>query len=278
MATKACTVSGFKYYNGGWIPSSGYSSASNSNTGYGGGNYVAVYKFTIPSASGALARRSLTIKLPWIDGGYASSFGVTYTITTSGPADGLTSPTSIQGTKILSGTTNGSGTNSAQWAYVTFTTGTTSSFPTGGGTYYLWLTSRSGYYAAEFGGGATITLNYSEQTTPTTATVSLQSVANATVSGAGTYTVGNTVTISCTPASGYKFVRWDISGIDIPEVALTALFSFKMPSSNVIATAVVEKDDGYRKDCVFAYIGGSWKPCIVHTNTNGWEQAMTHSK
>ena len=204
MATATCTVNGFKSYNGGWIPGSGYYSANSSNSGYGGGNYVVVYRFSVPAASGASSGRSLTIRLPWIDGGYGSSFGVSYYVTTAGPPNGTYSTSSTQGTVILSGSVSDSGQNDYQWQTKQFTTGSTGSLSTSGGTYYLWLRGGSGY-PGEFGGHATITLNY-------TATTSVTAPTSVSVS-ASKCTPGGQFTISWSGAS--SGVNNSINGYDV---------------------------------------------------------------
>ena len=120
MATASCTINGFKYYNGGWIPSSGFSTANSSVTGYGGGSsYAAVYQFTIPSVSGTVSSATITFNLPWIDGGYYNNFNTNWYITTGAPSSGI----SVQGTQKASGNVQGAGSGSQQWKTVAFTTG-----------------------------------------------------------------------------------------------------------------------------------------------------------
>jgi uncharacterized protein (TIGR02145 family) len=84
---------------------------------------------------------------------------------------------------------------------------------------------------------------------PTTYTLTLPvSPAEAgTTTGAGEYEAGTVVTLTATPASGYKFVSWTegVAG------ALEATTTFTMPASNVPLTANFEKESGEI----------TWTPC-----------------
>ena len=138
MATANCSITGFKYYNGGWLPSSGWSTASSNVSGYGGTSsstgttYTAVYQFTIPSVSGTVSSGTISFALPWIDGGYSSTFSVNYHITKTAPSTNA----SVQGTTVASGSISDTGSNSQQWKTKSFTTG---AFNATTGTYYLYL-------------------------------------------------------------------------------------------------------------------------------------------
>lgn len=58
------------------------------------------------------------------------------------------------------------------------------------------------------------------------------------VSGSGTYNEGDEVTVSATPADGYKFVKWTENG---QSISTSANYSFIITSDRVL-TAVFEKD------------------------------------
>ncbi len=90
----------------------------------------------------------------------------------------------------------------------------------------------------------------------------------ATVSGGGKYIPGETVTIKCAPASGYKFTRWTSSNSDFGSTKTE--YSFKMPSENITLTAraavkkysvTIKKYEGIRS----ASGGGKYKPGDVVT-------------
>jgi hypothetical protein len=200
MATISCNVSGIKYWNGGWIPSnSGWNPATNEYSAYGGEEFTAVYKFSIPDlSSGALGSATITFKLPWIDGGFYSYFDVKYYITKSAP---LADDSSVQGDVIASGSISDSGTDSQQWRTKTFTT---NSINATASTYYLYITG--GSMAGEFGGHLTATCNYSLRTF----TIKYNS-------NGGSGSMADTVVTYGTPTkvransftkSGYRFKCW----------------------------------------------------------------------
>ena len=150
-------------FNGGWTPSSGYNKTSDGYIGDGSG-YGCVMQFAIPNAPGAAAGRSLTITVSLMTL-YYSDVTVEYWITDEGRPDGVnygSGPPAVKGTQLLHGTSAVSGLNTASWSQKTFTTGTTSSLPAGGGTYYLWL--RCNHNATMRASTASFTLNYTAQT------------------------------------------------------------------------------------------------------------------
>ena len=175
MATANCSITGFKYYNGGWLPSSGWSTASSNVSGYGGTSsstgttYTAVYQFTIPSVSGTVSSGTISFALPWIDGGYSSTFSVNYHITKTAPSTNA----SVQGTTVASGSISDTGSNSQQWKTKSFTTG---AFNATTGTYYLYLTG--GSMPAEFGGHLAATLNYSSDSSASTGSTFIKPTAS----------------------------------------------------------------------------------------------------
>lgn len=202
MATISCNISGFKYWNGGWLPSdSGWHTPDSTSSGYGGESYTAVYKFSIPDlSSGALGSATITFKIPWIDGGFYSYFDVNYYVTKTAPSSG--SP-SVQGDVIVSGSISDTGNDSQQWRTKSFTTG---SFNATASTYYLYITG--GNMAAEFGGHLTATCTYSLRT------FTIKYDANG-----GEGTMSNTTVTYGTPVkvrantftkTGYKFKCWHV--------------------------------------------------------------------
>jgi hypothetical protein len=73
--------------------------------------------------------------------------------------------------------------------------------------------------------------------------VSVASGGNGTVSGGGSYTMGNTVTISATPNSGFNFEKWtDGSG---NTVSNTPNYNFTMPCNNIEYTAYFTSEPTY---------------------------------
>jgi len=72
-------------------------------------------------------------------------------------------------------------------------------------------------------------------TTPSyTVTVSIDPAKGGTVSGAGTYLAGETVTLKAVPSSGYQFTAWQVNG---SSVGTGTTYSF-IASGNVTVTAV----------------------------------------
>ena len=59
-------------------------------------------------------------------------------------------------------------------------------------------------------------------------------VGASTITGTGTYTFGQSVTLETTPNAGYTFVNWTVGGT---EVATTTTYTFNMPSNDVTAVA-----------------------------------------
>lgn len=168
MATKNCTYNGMAGFNGGWDPAHGYSKTMDGYIGDTGGGdvggYGCVMQFVIPSAAGATSGRSLTITIDLMTLGYTNLI-VEYWITNKGRPDGPNygdGPPPIQGTQVLHGTASMNGLNTANWTRKTFTTGSTSSLPAGGGTYYLWI--RCNHNGMVRASAATFVLNYTAVT------------------------------------------------------------------------------------------------------------------
>ena len=71
----------------------------------------------------------------------------------------------------------------------------------------------------------------------TTYTVRLRSDSGIlSVSGAGAYKPGDTVTVTCTVRSGYKFTNWTTDSRTVPD-STTKRYTFTMPEGNVTLTA-----------------------------------------
>jgi hypothetical protein len=64
--------------------------------------------------------------------------------------------------------------------------------------------------------------------------VSASPSADGTVSGAGTFAEGSSVTVAATPTGSHSFVNWTQSG---KVVSTSASYTFTMPSANVTLTA-----------------------------------------
>lgn len=60
------------------------------------------------------------------------------------------------------------------------------------------------------------------------------SVASGTTSGGGTYTTGDPVTLIATAKSGFVFVNWTVSGV---EVSTSATYNFNAPASDTTYVA-----------------------------------------
>ena len=122
----------------------------------------------------------------------------------------------------------------------------------GGGTYEegqtvtLTATPKSGYRFVKWSDGTTanpytfkatkdVTLTATfEKIPPTTYTITVTSANTTmgTVSGGGTYEAGQTVTLTATPYSGYRFVKWSSNRTDNPYI-------FKI-TTNIVLTACFE--------------------------------------
>lgn len=70
-----------------------------------------------------------------------------------------------------------------------------------------------------------------------TCTVTIPDTANVNTTGTGTYTIGDTVTITATPADGYRFVKWTYLDSDF---STNATHNFTMPSNDLTLIPVVE--------------------------------------
>jgi uncharacterized repeat protein (TIGR02543 family) len=64
-----------------------------------------------------------------------------------------------------------------------------------------------------------------------TVSLTVDPVGAATLTGAGTYNMGNNVSIAAVPAEGYQFVNWTSSNGSA--VSSSAIYSFSMPAANV---------------------------------------------
>ena len=64
--------------------------------------------------------------------------------------------------------------------------------------------------------------------------VSASPTADGTVSGAGTFAEGSSVTVAATPSGSHSFVNWTQNG---KVVSTSANYTFNMPSANVTLTA-----------------------------------------
>ncbi len=72
---------------------------------------------------------------------------------------------------------------------------------------------------------------------PAEHTVAVSATIGGTVTGGGQYNPGDTVTLTATPESGYRFVGWTITGASVSDPS-AATVAFKMPASgNVTAVA-----------------------------------------
>lgn len=81
-----------------------------------------------------------------------------------------------------------------------------------------------------------IVVNYSNRTY--TLTVWTGSAGNTT--GGGTYAWGTSRTITCTPYTGYRFVRWEFTGLSVSS-STSSTYTFTMPTNNVTANPIYEK-------------------------------------
>lgn len=81
-----------------------------------------------------------------------------------------------------------------------------------------------------------IVVNYSNRTY--TLTVYTGSAGNTT--GGGTYAWGTSRTITCTPFAGYRFVRWEFTGLSVSS-STSSTYTFTMPTNNVTANPIYEK-------------------------------------
>lgn len=59
---------------------------------------------------------------------------------------------------------------------------------------------------------------------------------NCSVSGGGTYTWGTSRTVTCTPNTGYRFSKWQLSGGSTAS-STSSSYTFTMPTANTTATA-----------------------------------------
>ena len=63
------------------------------------------------------------------------------------------------------------------------------------------------------------------------------------VQGTGKYAPGETVTLTCTLDSGYKFAQWESSNIQYVRSSTARTFTFKMPDADVSFIARTEKEE-----------------------------------
>ena len=90
------------------------------------------------------------------------------------------------------------------------------------------------------------------------------------VSGAGTYTVGDAVTIDCVPSQGYAFTEWKSSSSGLLSGSKSQNFSFNMPKGNVTLTAYAKKNEytvSITKGTGISSVGGNGKYTVGDTVT-----------
>ncbi len=106
-----------------------------------------------------------------------------------------------------------------------------------------WETGTKGFAEAmvEVSSGAYMTAVLSLGSQSESGYVSLSSTIGGSVSGAGYYEAGDTVTLSARADKGYSFVRWEISGASVSDPD-SAVISFVMPKDSVSARAVFKAD------------------------------------
>ena len=71
--------------------------------------------------------------------------------------------------------------------------------------------------------------------------LTVASATGGTASGSGSYRWGSQVTVIATPATGYRFVRWELSG-GSTATSTNATYTFTMPQGNTTATPVFARN------------------------------------
>lgn len=127
------------------------------------------------------------------------------------------------------------------------------------GTYYYFCRVSAADAADANSNAAAVTVRPA-QTTAYTVSVSANPPAGGAVTGGGTYLKNASVTVTASPNSGYRFVRWTENG---SEVSRSASYTFPASASRVLVAAF-ESDAGdvpviispAKHQEIFAYVGG----------------------
>lgn len=178
--------------------------------------YQSVYSFSGTAVSGG------TIK------GYVIP-AMRYSISVSAGTGGTASASSSYGYIVMHTTTGDDFSLGSTWTMPVTLTATAQTGYTFGGWYLngTKVSSSRIYQASEYTGDAVYTALF----TASGASVSVVSAnpSAGSVSGGGTYTYGQTVTITATPSTGYQFAAWTFNG---STVSTSATYSFTLSSSN----------------------------------------------
>ena len=154
-------------------------------------------KWTFSGGTSLANPLTYTVQQPMIGQSvsYTASFKAVYTVTISAGANGTVSPQSVS---VVTGTTYSANGNT-----LTFSDGQT-----------VVATPNTNFATSWGSSSGTITSNktISVSFNSTVVTITATSAGNGTVSGSGTYSLGDTVTLTATPNNGYVFDKWTFSG------------------------------------------------------------------
>ncbi len=229
------------------IPSTKYTLTVSKGTGIsnvsGGGSYAAGATVTVSAtvSSGYTWSKWTSSNTSLLAGSSSRSYIFTMpkgnvTLTASATQDQKYTLTVSKGTGISSVSGGGS--------YAPGATVTVSATVSSGYTWSKWTSSNTSLLAGSSSrsyiftmpkGNVTLTAS-ATQDQKYTLTVS-KGTGISSVSGGGTYNVGDTVTVKATVSSGYTWSRWTSSNTSLLANSTSQNYSFKMPAGNVTLTA-----------------------------------------
>ncbi len=174
----------------------------------------------------------------WTEGGSIVSSNATYSFTAN-TARTLVANFLLTPAVTVSANPAGGGSVSGGGIFDSGTSVTVSAVPTAGFRFVNWTengtqVSAIASYTFTITSSRTLAANFVQTFA---VTLSASPVAGGTVSGAGTFDSGSSVTVSATPASGYRFANWTENG---SPVSTNASYTFTVTAGRVLVASFVQ--------------------------------------
>ena len=192
----------------------------------GGGTYPAGQSCTV-----AATANNGYVFSNWTENGNVVSSNASYTFTVNGNRTLVANFTQQNYTISVSANPNNSGTVTGGGAFHYGDNCTVSATPAAGYTFLRWTennnqVSNNASYTFTVTGNRTLVAQFQAQSYSITATA--DPVNSGTVTGGGTFSYGQSCTLTATPASGYTFINWTKNG---QQVSTNATYMFNVTES-----------------------------------------------
>ena len=192
----------------------------------GGGTYPAGQSCTV-----AATANNGYVFANWTENGNVVSTNARYTFTVNGNRTLVANFTQQNYTISVSANPNNGGTVTGGGAFHYGDNCTVSATPAAGYTFLRWTengnqVSNNATYTFTVTGNRTLVAQFQAQTYTITATADPAN--GGTVTGGGTFTYGQSCTLTATPATGYTFINWTKNG---QQVSTNATYTFNVTES-----------------------------------------------